>query len=278
MESLEQKYNKLKNILLDMGSILAAYSGGVDSALLAKVAHDVLGDRMLAVTACSPTYPKREYRYATRLACELGINRLTIYSSELDCEEFASNPPERCYYCKQELFGKLKQLAAEKNIAWVADGSNKSDEGDFRPGMDCAREMGVRSPLREAGLTKHDIRKLSKQLGLTGWNKPASACLSSRFPYGERITKEKLKMIEQAEEYLWDMGISQVRVRHHGNTAKIEIPPNELASLLNNDIREKLIDKFKQIGYTYITLDLEGYRSGSMNEVLEKGSKTPDFS
>ncbi len=263
---LEQKYNHLKELLTQMGSLMVAYSGGVDSTLLLKVAADTLGDKALAVTACSPTYPEREYRNSCTIAQELGIRQLTVHSAELERDNFTSNPTDRCYYCKQELFGELKDLAKQHDIAWIADGSNKSDEGDFRPGMDCARDMGVRSPLREAGLTKDDIRQLSRHLGLPNWNKPATACLASRFPYGEKITSQKLEMVGLAEEYLWRQGFSQVRVRHHGNMARIEVAACDINRFQDEKFRQQLIKEYKQIGYTYVALDLEGYRSGSMNQ------------
>jgi uncharacterized protein len=268
-DALEQKYNRLKEILTQMGSLIVAYSGGVDSTLLLRVAADTLGDKVLAVTACSATYPEREYHHSRRLAQQLGVRQLTIHSNELAREEFAQNPPNRCYYCKQELFGQLKDLAKQKGLAWVADGSNKSDEGDFRPGMECARELGIRSPLREAGLSKEEVRRLCQRLGLSNWNKPASACLASRFPYGERITSQKLKMVSQAEEYLWRQGFKQFRVRQHDKLARIEVAADELGRFQDRDFCQQLIREFKRIGYVYIALDLEGYRSGSMNEVLK---------
>lgn len=271
MDTLKQKYNRLKEILAQMGSLIVAYSGGVDSTLLLRVAADTLGDRVLAVTACSATYPEREYQASLQLAEALGVKQLTIHSGELEREEFAQNPPNRCYYCKQELFGQLKVLAKQQGMAWVADGSNRSDEGDFRPGMECARELGIRSPLREADLSKEDVRQLSRQLGLPNWNKPASACLASRFPYGERITPHKLKMVNLAEEYLWRQGFNQFRVRQHDNLARIEVSQKELNRFQHRGFCQRLIKKFKSIGYTYIALDLEGYRSGSMNEVLKTG-------
>lgn len=266
---MEEKLKKLKGILKEMGSVLIAYSGGVDSTFLLKVARDVLGEKVMAVTALSPTYPREETGEAKKIARELEVKHLLIETRELEDPNFSSNPPGRCYYCKKELFFQLKELAKEKGFFWVADGSNLDDTGDFRPGMQAARELEIRSPLKEAGLTKAEIRELSRRMGLPTWKKPSSACLASRFPYGMRIKEEDLKRVDEGERFLRNLGISQVRVRHYKDTARIEVNPEELTRLVENHCREKVVKKFKQLGYTYITVDLEGYRSGSMNEVLK---------
>jgi len=265
---MEEKLKRLKDILKEMGSVLIAYSGGVDSTFLLKVARDALGEKVMAVTALSPTYPREEAEEAKKITGELGVKHLLIETRELEDPNFTSNPPQRCYYCKKELFSRLKELAKEKGLAWVADGSNSDDTGDFRPGMQAARELEIRSPLREAGLTKAEIREWSKKMGLPTWKKPSFACLASRFPYGMRINEKDLKRVSEGERFLRNLGISQVRVRHYKDTVRIEVRYEELPRLLENHYREKVIKKFKQLGYTYITVDLEGYRSGSMNEVL----------
>ena len=268
--NIEKKLKNLKEILKKMGTVLVAFSGGVDSTFLLRVAKDVLGEKVIAVTALSPTYPREEVEEAKKISKKMGVRHILIETRELEDSNFVNNPPTRCYYCKRELFSALKKIAEENNLRWVADGSNLDDTGDFRPGMQAARELGVRSPLKEAHLGKSDIRELSKKLGLSTWNKPSLACLASRFPYGMRIKKEELLKVEEAERFLRKMGISQIRVRHYGDTARIEVREDEIPKLFENKKRNKVIEKFKQLGYTYITVDLEGYRTGSMNEVLKK--------
>jgi len=263
-----RKLEILKEILRETESALIAYSGGVDSTFLLKIARDTLGSDVLAVTADSPTYPSQEIQEAKALARKLSVRHLTIETEEFADSNFISNPPDRCYYCKKELFSKLRKIARENHLNHILDGSNLDDEKDFRPGMRAAREFGVRSPLREAGFTKEDIRQLSKELDLATWNKPALACLASRFPYGKPLTKQDLGRVGKAEKLLRDMGMGQVRVRHHGHIARIEVPRGEINRFLSDSFRKKLVDKLKELGYTYVTLDLEGYRTGSMNEVL----------
>ena len=263
-----RKLQDLVGIIEEMGSLLVAYSGGVDSTLLLKVAKEVLGDGVVAATAKSPTYPESEYEQAKTMAGKLGVKHLTVSTEELARPEFFQNPPDRCYHCKRELFGRLRKLANEEGLNWVADGTNCDDLGDFRPGMKAALEMEVRSPLKEAGLTKREIRSLSKRLGLPTWNKPSLACLASRFPYGHRITLSGLQMVAEAEDFLHSLGFEQVRVRHHNSLARIEVPLREMKQFYQAERRRQVVERLKLMGYTYVTLDLQGYRSGSMNEVL----------
>jgi uncharacterized protein len=265
---LNEKLDKLKGLLKELKSVVVAYSGGVDSTFLIKVAYDVLGENAVAVTAKSSTYPEREFNEAVKYIKDIGAKHIVIVSEELEIEGFAKNPTNRCYYCKKELFSKIRAIADEHNINAVLDGSNLDDTGDYRPGMQAARELEVVSPLKECGLTKKDIRALSKEMGVPTWSKPSFACLSSRFPYGNEITEPKLKMVEKAEQFLLDNGFVQVRVRHHEEIARIEVAVSEREKFYNAAMMDKVAEEFKKIGYKYVTLDLQGYRTGSMNEVI----------
>ena len=267
------KYERLKNLLDGMGKVLVAFSGGVDSSFLLKVAVDVLGENVLAVIASSETYPESERDGAAKLANELNVRYKIIQTKELDNPDFANNPPERCYFCKMELFSKLKDIAESEDIPYVLDGSNYEDISDFRPGAKAAEELGIRSPLKEVELVKSEIRHLSKNFDLPTWNKPALACLSSRFPYFTEIEPEGLKQVALAEEYLRELGFNQVRVRHHGQIARVEIDPQEFPKIIDEDVRGKIVKNFKKFGFIYISLDLAGFRSGSMNEPLDLGNK-----
>ncbi|MCM0649932.1 ATP-dependent sacrificial sulfur transferase LarE [Clostridium swellfunianum] len=270
---LQQKFEKLKQILKEAGSGAVAYSGGVDSTFLLKVAYDVLGDDVIAVTARSSTYPEREYNEAKEYIAQFGTKHITIVSEELEIEGFSKNPVNRCYFCKTELFSKVRMEAVKYGLKHVFDGSNFDDIGDYRPGMKAAKEQGVISPLKLAELTKNDIRELSKQLNIPTWNKPSFACLSSRFPYGKEITIEKLSMVDRAEQFLIDMGFKQLRVRHHDEIARIEVEPDERVSFFDLETMDKIGAEFKRIGFKYVTLDILGYRTGSMNEVLSEEEK-----
>lgn len=270
-QKLHSKYLELQFILHKLESAVIGYSGGVDSTLLLKVAIDTLGDNALAVIGKSVTYPVREYEEAERFANSIGANYEVVYTEETDNIKFKENPPDRCYYCKTELFTKLTEIAAARNIKWIADGTNADDLGDFRPGLRAVREKNVRSPLLEAGFTKQDVRELSKSLNLPTWDKQSFACLSSRFPYGTAIDREKLKKIDAAETLIHDLGFKFFRVRHHDeNTVRIEVGKDEIEKFLDKYFRENFVAEIKKLGFKYITLDLEGYRTGSMNEVLSE--------
>jgi len=266
----ELKLDKLKKILSETGGCAVAYSGGVDSSLLLTVAHEVLGDKALGVIATSSTYPEREFKRAIELAQEKNFPYVVIESEELDIDGFSKNPADRCYYCKKELFDKVLEQAHAKGLKWIADGTNADDTGDYRPGMKAARELGVLSPLLEAGLTKDDIRTILREVyKLDIADKPAMACLASRFPYGSSITKDKLGQVEKIEEFLEREGLRIFRARHHGDIIRLELGPDELKAVMNDGLRKKITAFVKEQGFAYVTLDMEGYRTGSMNEVLE---------
>ncbi len=264
-----EKERALRDALSSLGSVIVAYSGGVDSAYLAWVANDTLGERAVAITADSPSYPERHRQMATRIASEFGLRHEIIHTSELERPEYRANPANRCYYCKTELYEHLSQLAGARGFAAIADGSNADDRGDYRPGRQAAREFGVRSPLDEANLTKVEIRELSRRLGLPTWDEPASACLSSRIPYQSEVTIGKLSMIERAEDVLRRHGFRICRVRHHDTVARLEIGRDEMARALDPAIADALVTEIKAVGYQYVCLDLQGYRTGSLNEILK---------
>ena len=271
---LQTKYDHLKNILHEMGSVAVGFSGGIDSTLLIRVATDTLGKNALAVIGRSETYPTREFEEAVQLATSFGSRYRVVNTEETDNLKFKENPPDRCYFCKTELFGKLNVIAKEEGTRWIADGTILDDLEDFRPGMRAKSEQDVRSPLLEAGFTKSDVRSLARALGIATWDKPSFACLSSRFPYGHGITKENLMKVDAAETFMRDLGFRFFRVRHHDDrTARLEVGPQEIDRLFDSGLREKMVNHFKSLGFAYVTLDLQGYRTGSMNEVLSEEEK-----
>ncbi len=264
---MPSKLARLQQLLKDLDSVLIAFSGGVDSTFLLKVAHDTLGGKVLAVIAESPTFPEGEVRFAAAMCETFGVKWQTVKTNEFTDENFLQNSKDRCYFCKKELFLNLKKIAAQIGLAQVVDGSNYDDKSDYRPGNRAKNELGIRSPLMEVGLTKREIRKLSKEMGLPTWDKPSYACLASRIPYGTRITEGILGKVRDGEGFLRSLGFKQLRVRHHGAIVRIEVDKASIGQAMQQ--MDKISKKFEELGYTYVTLDLKGYRTGSMNAVLQ---------
>lgn len=272
--TIDEKIASLREIVRNTGGLAIAFSGGVDSTLLAAIAHEELGDSAIAVTAHSPTYPEREQNEANELAKQIGIRHIVVDSNELHIPGFSDNPPDRCYHCKSELFTVVGQIAKDNGIKFVADGTNADDLNDYRPGRRASKELGVLAPLLEANMTKDDIRECSRRLALPTAEKPAFACLASRFPYGSTITEDKLTAVDAMENGLRDLGFNQLRVRHHGQVARIEVPADDIERIATLTIRRQVVELAKNAGFTYVSLDLEGYRTGSMNEDLDTEPKS----
>ncbi len=268
MSELTQKKSKLEEYLKSLGKVAVAFSSGVDSTFLLKVAHDTLGDNAIAITMKSASVPVRELEESAAFCKKEGIRQIIAEADQMAIEGFADNPPDRCYICKKSLFSKMLSVASDNGFEHVAEGSNMDDLGDYRPGLKALSELDIMSPLREAGLTKSDIRMLSRELDLPTWDKPSFACLATRFVYGDRITEEKLRMIDKAEQKLLDLGFTQFRVRIHGDIARIEIKPEEFGKLIVTDIRSEVNGYLQELGFRYVTMDLGGYVTGSMNKVL----------
>ncbi len=266
----KDKLNELRKIIGELGSLAVGFSGGADSALLLAVAHEVLGERSLAVTAADASVPKREISEAKKFCEDRGIRHIMINTDPLSEESYRNNSSDRCYFCKRGIFSEIIKTAKENGIEYVAEGSNMDDLGDYRPGLKAIAELNVKSPLRDAGLNKSDIRMISKAMGLPTWNKPAYACLASRFVYGEQITEEKLHMIDRAEQFLIGLGFYEERVRMHGDLARIEVAADDIPRLASEEVRNKIYEEFRNIGFLFVTLDMKGYRTGSMNATLDK--------